>query len=91
MKGNFLGLNRKPDRLDLDITDSNIILTRNFNEDSKGIIIQNDNSSNKLFVEFLDAMLHPGKHELHIHDIRKKNVYSKISYSIESLGRAEDH
>lgn len=71
------------DRLDLTISDDSIVLAKNFG-DCKSIIIDIDNEQNRLFVELMDIILNPGKHNLYVHDTRQRNVYSSVAFAIES-------
>lgn len=80
---------RKADRLDLTIDDNFIILDRNLGSGGEKIIINNDNNQNRVFVELIDAILNPGKHELYVHDTRTQNVYSSVAFAIEKKERIE--
>lgn len=75
---------KEPERLDLVISDSRITITKNLGYSTeKEIIIDNDNVKNRIFVELIDLILHPGKRQLYVHDTREKNVYSSVAFAIE--------
>lgn len=73
------------ERLDLYIRDDKLELIRNFSCDTKDkAILLINNAENKMFIELLDLILHPGKRNLYVHDVRNSNVFSKVDFAINS-------
>lgn len=70
-------------RLDVYVDDDSIKLSKNFGADNKDLVFNLDNDSNRLFVEFIDLIINPGKRDLFIHDNRHRNVYSSIAFCID--------
>lgn len=72
-------MNSKKQNLDVTIQDNAIFISRNFEEP---LIIANPNNKNMLAL--FDSIINPGKYILNVHDLRNKEVFSKISFSVDS-------
>ena len=68
----------KAQNLEVTLFDGYVNITRNYSESS---VIPVGNS--KAFIALIDALTHPGKYIVHIHDFRENEVYSKLSCAIE--------
>lgn len=70
-------------RLDVYISDDVINMTKTNRGDIKSLLFTTNEYNNRIFVEFIDLILHPGKRNLYVHDMRTRDVYSSVSFAIE--------
>lgn len=67
-----------PLSLDITVTDGMVSISRNYEE---ALLVSN--KENKSLIALLDAIINPGKYNIHIHDMRTKDVFSIMSFGFE--------
>lgn len=65
--------------LDISVSNDSVSISRNY----EGVMTIPTTQSKNL-IALLDAVLNPGKYNLHIHDLRTKEVWSRMSYGKEA-------
>lgn len=70
---------QKKQTIDIAIENNFILITRNYEKSELYEI-----KEGKELLALIDAIMHPGKYNVYIHDLRSKEVYSSLTGCIEN-------